>query len=81
MNTSTLTIRLPKAQREVLREAAGALKKTESEYIREMLARDLDDITLADRVRDLAGSLHSGRKPLVKIHPLKDRMRANNWRT
>lgn len=79
MNTSTLTIRLPKDQREALRRCAKALKKSESEYIRELLARDLDDRTLSERIGDLAGSLDSsqtGGNP----HPLKAAIRKRNWR-
>ena len=60
--TSTLTIRLPALQREALRRAARALKKTESEYIRDLLARDLDDVSFGQRVGGLAGSLDSGNR-------------------
>lgn len=80
MTTSTLTIRLPKAQREALRRSAQAMKKTESEYIRDLLARDLDTRTLAERVGQLAGSLDSSaeRRP---PHPLKKSIRERNWRS
>jgi hypothetical protein len=44
MNTSTLTIRLPKEQREALKRWAKALKRTESEYIRGCAGADLSDV-------------------------------------
>jgi hypothetical protein len=80
MNTATLTIRLPIGQRKLLRQAAGALKKTESEYIRDILARDLDSIPFLERAGDLAGCLKLSRRPVAGAHPLKERIRAANWR-
>ena len=80
MNTATLTIRLPSGQRELIRRAAGALKKTESEYIRDVLARDLDSVAFRERAGDLAGCLHLSRSPSAAAHPLKERIRAANWR-
>lgn len=80
MNTATLTIRLPKAQRDTLRKTAGALKKSESEYIRDLLARDLDSIPFRERAGDLAGCLQSSRPHSAKVHPFKERIRAANWR-
>ncbi len=79
MSTSTLTIRLPNAQREALKRSARALKKTESEYIRDLLARDLDSRTLAERVGHLAGSVDSS-ETMGEPHPLRDIIRAHNWR-
>lgn len=79
MNTSTLTIRLPVEQREALRRCAKALKKSESEYIRDLLARDLDNRTLSERIGDLAGSLDSS-KTMGKPHALKKAIRERNWR-
>ena len=79
MNTSTLTIRLPKAQREALKRSAAALKKTESEYIRDLLARDLDTRTLGERIGHLAGSIDSSQSTGTP-HPLKELIRERNWR-
>jgi Arc/MetJ-type ribon-helix-helix transcriptional regulator len=79
MNTSTLTIRLPKEQREALKRWAKALRKTESEYIRDLLARDLDNRTLGERIGDLAGSLDSS-KTTGRPHPLKEVIRKRSWR-
>jgi hypothetical protein len=80
MNTSTLTIRLPKSQREALRRSAKALQKTESEYIRDLLARDVDNRTLEERLGSLAGSLDSSSVKTGKPHPLKKTIRERNWR-
>ena len=79
MNTSTLTIRLPKAQRDALKRSAAALKKTESEYIRDLLARDLDTRPLGERIGHLAGSLDSSQSTGTP-HPLKGLIRERNWR-
>jgi predicted transcriptional regulator len=79
VNTSTLTIRLPQEQREALRRSAKALKKTESEYIRDLLARDLDNRTLGERLGELAGSLDSSRT-ISEAHSLKALIRKRNWR-
>jgi len=79
VKTSTLTIRLSQDQREALRRCAKALKKTESEYIRELLARDLDSRTLSERIGNLAGSLDSS-QTVGKPHPMKEVIRKRNWR-
>lgn len=80
MNTSTLTIRLPLDQREALRRTAQALKKTESEYIRDLVARDLDDTPLNERLGDLVGCLSSTKTSSAEANPLRERIRVNNWR-
>jgi hypothetical protein len=80
MNTSTLTIRLPQAQREALRRTAQALKKTESEYIRDLLARDLAAVPFGQRVARLAGSLDSSRVADIEREPFRRTIRRNNWR-
>jgi len=80
MNTATLTIRLPLAQREALKRTAKTLKKTESEYIRDLVARDLDEIPFGERVGHLAGCLSSAKASSAQANPFKERIRANNWR-
>src|SRR5258708_11401303 len=79
VKTSTLTIRLSQDQREALRRCAKALKKTESEYIRDLLALDLDSRTLRERIGNLAGSLDSS-QTFGKPHPMKEVIRKRNWR-
>lgn len=80
MHASTLTIRLSKDQREALKRSARALQKTESEYMRDLLTRDLDERTLGERLGSLVGSLDSSSRKAAKAHPLKDRIRERNWR-
>lgn len=79
MNESTLTIRLPKSQRETLRRSAKALKKSESAYIRDLLARDQEKRTIAERIGSLAGALDSSQTN-GKPHPLQELIREHNWR-
>lgn len=79
IQTSTLTIRLPKPQRDALKRSARVLKKTESEYIRDLIARDLDMRTVGERMGNLAGVLDSSRTT-AKPHPLKENIRQRNWR-
>jgi len=79
MNTSTLTIRLPVEQREALKRSAEALKKTESEYIRELSQRDLDSRPFGERAGHLAGCLDLS-QTIGEPHPLRDRIKERNWR-
>jgi hypothetical protein len=80
VNTSTLTIRLPMEQREALRRSAKALKKTESELIRDLLARDLDVRTLGKRVGHLAGSIDSRKRTSRRADSFRETIRRHNWR-
>ena len=80
MNTSTLTIRLPVEQREALKRSAKALKKTESEYIRDLLQRDLDARPLSERVGHLIGCLDSSELEPSDDDRLRETIRSNNWR-
>ncbi|MFN0125516.1 MAG: hypothetical protein ACKV19_02390 [Verrucomicrobiales bacterium] len=79
MSTSTLTIRLPKEQREALKRSAKALQKTESEYIRDLLQRDLDSRSFGERAGNLVGCLDSSHT-MGEPHGLKELIRQRNWR-
>lgn len=79
MKTSTLTIRLPVEQREALKRSANALKKSESEYIRDLLQRDVDSRPFGERAEHLAGCVDSSQTVGV-AHPLKELIRERNWR-
>ena len=79
MTSSTLTIRMPQEQREALKRCASALKKTESEYIRDLLKRDLDSRPFGERIGHLAGSVDSNQSH-GEHHPLKELIRERNWR-
>jgi hypothetical protein len=80
MNDTTLTIRLPVEQRQALRRSAMALKKTESEYIRDLLRRELDHRPLGERAGEFIGCLDSS-QTVGEPHPLRDQIRERNWRT
>jgi hypothetical protein len=80
MNTSTLTIRLPQAQREALKRTARALKKSESEYVRDLLVRDLAAVPFGQRAAHLAGSLDSRKVADIEKDPFRKTIRRNNWR-
>lgn len=77
--SSTLTIRLPLAQRDALKRRAAALKKTESGLIRDLVAREVDQAPFAALVEKWAGSVDSRHAPRA-AHPLKQQIRERNWR-
>lgn len=79
MQTTTLTIRLPVKQREALKRTAQALKRSESEYIRELLQRDLDSRPFGERAGDWIGCVDSA-KTIGDPHPLRELIRERNWR-
>ena len=80
MNTSTLTIRLSSELRAALKCSAKALKKSESEYIRDLLARDLDTRTIGERTGHLAGLVDSREIPPFARDSFRDTIRRHNWR-
>jgi Ribbon-helix-helix protein, copG family len=80
MNSSTLTIRLPVEQREALRRSAKALKKSESELIRDLIARNLDVRTMGERVGHLAGSIDS-KGTSRAADSFRETIRRHNWRS
>lgn len=77
--SSTLTIRLPLAQREALKRRAAVLKKTESALIRDLVDREIEHAPLATLVEKWAGTVDS-RKTARAAHPLKKQIRERNWR-
>lgn len=79
MRESSLTIRLEGGQREALRRTARALKKTESAFVRDLLARDLDSRSLGERVAHLAGSVDSS-KAAGTSNPHRAKIRERNVR-
>ncbi len=76
---TTLTLRLPKKQRDALKRRAAALHKTESEIVRELIERETEQSSLRQRIRELVGSLDST-KAVGPPHPLKALIRERNWR-
>jgi predicted DNA-binding protein len=78
---STLTIRLPKKQREVLKELARITGRSESAVVRELIDREARSGFDFDRVRDLAGSLSGGGSAPSNADSWRKQMRDRNWRT
>ena len=76
---TTLTIRLPKKQRETLRRRAAAEKRSESALIREMIDREMNRGFDFERVRHLVGSIASAPKHWEK-NPWRKHIRQRNWR-
>ena len=76
---TTLTIRLPATQRRALSSKAAAAGKSESEIVRDLIARELADQSIGERAGALFGCLS-----LRSSSPAKDRWRATikarNWR-
>jgi predicted transcriptional regulator len=77
--TTTLTIRLPKVQRDALRRRAKAEKKTESALLRELIERETNRGFSFERVRHLAGSVRIDRKKIPHESWAADIQR-KNWR-
>ena len=76
---TTLTIRLPLAQRKALQRRAAAAKQSESALVRELIEREMQRGFDFERVRHLAGSVAS--KPgHAQKDPWRKQIRARNWR-
>jgi Arc/MetJ-type ribon-helix-helix transcriptional regulator len=75
--SATLTFRLSEEQRKKLRKKAATLGKSESEFIRELLDRELDEQPLGERTAHLAGSLPL---PAGENNPRRVHIRNQNWR-
>ena len=76
---TTLTIRLPKRQREALRRRAKAEQKTESALLRELIERETNRGFDFERVRHLIGSVRIDRKKISR-DSWAAQIRRNNWR-
>lgn len=76
---TTLTIRLPAAQRRALQRRAAAAKKSESALVRELIERETQQGFDFETVRHLAGSIASDQKRAVK-DPWRKQIRERNWR-
>jgi hypothetical protein len=80
MHTSTLTIRLPQEQRDTLKETAKRLQKSESDFIRELLAREFEQVSFAEQASEFMGCIESN--PTVPAEPVsfREAIKRNNWR-
>jgi len=77
---NTLTIRLPKKQRDALKRRAAAEKRSESAVVRELIEREMDRGFDFERVRHVVGSVVSPRKHWEKS-PWRRQIRQRNWRS
>lgn len=80
MHTSTLTIRLPQEQRAALKETAKRLKKSESDVIRELLAREFEQVAFGERAGEFMGCLESSPSPDAVPDSFRDAIQHANWR-
>ena len=77
---TTLTIRLSKNQRELLRRRAAAGKQSESALVREIIDREMQRGFDFERVRHLVGSIISPRRHWEK-DSWRKHIRQRNWRS
>lgn len=81
MKTSTITIRLPQSQRDTLKATATQLHKTESDFIRELLAREFDQAAFGERASEFVGCLDSSPSACrTSVDALRTAIKRNNWR-
>ena len=80
MKTSTLTIRLPQSQRDNLKATATRLHKTESDFIRELLAREFDQVAFGERASEFIGCLDSSSSAPVPADSFRAAIKRKNWR-
>jgi Ribbon-helix-helix protein, copG family len=77
---TTLTIRLPRKQRDALRRRAAAEKRSESALVREMIDQEMRREFDFERVRHLVGSIASRSKHWDK-DSWRKHIRRRNWRS
>ena len=77
---TTLTIRLPKKQRDALKRRAAAEKRSESALVRDLIDREVYRGFDFERVRHLVGSVASRPKHWLK-DPWRKHIRERNWRS
>jgi predicted DNA-binding protein len=80
MHSSTLTIRLPQDQRDALKETAKRLNKSESDVIRELLAREFDQVSFGERADEFIGCLQSEPNPTASTDSFRNAIARNNRR-
>lgn len=77
---TTLTIRLPRKQRDALRRRAAAEKRSESALVRDLIDREIQREFNMDRVRHLVGSIASRPRHWEK-DSWRKHIRQRNWRS
>jgi len=76
--TTTLTFRLKAEQRRKLRKKAAFFGKSESEFLREMLDRELEERPMSEAIGHLKGTLSF---KSVKLEGWRQAIRERNWRS
>ena len=76
---TTLTIRLPTAQRRALQRRAAAAKQSESALVRDLIEREMQRGFHFERVRHLAGSVASEQQRGTR-DPWRKQIRQRNRR-
>lgn len=77
--TSTLTIRLPKEQRAALRRRATALRKSESDLVRDLIAKEASQVFDFESVRHMAGVVRRSARSRSPAR-WREHIREMNWR-
>jgi hypothetical protein len=77
---TTLTIRLPRKQRDALRRRAAAERRSESALVRDLIDREMQRGFDFDRIRHLVGSIASRPKHWEK-DSWRKHIRSRNWRS
>jgi predicted transcriptional regulator len=77
---TTLTIRLPRKQRDALKRRAAAEKRSESALVRDLIDREIQREFNMDRVRHLVGSIASRPRHWEK-DSWRKHIRQRNWRS
>lgn len=80
VSTSTITIRLPAEQRATLKATAKRLKKSESDVIRELLAREFEQTAFGERAGDFFGCVESTPDKAAEPDPFRTAIQRNNRR-
>jgi predicted DNA-binding protein len=76
--TTTLTFRLDSEQREKLQRKARLLGKSESEFLREILQREIEERPMSQALKKVKGSLSlKARKPTG----WRQTIQQHNWRS
>jgi len=76
--TTTLTFRLDAGQRDKLRRKAKLLGKSESEFLREILDREIEERPMSSTVGRLKGALSLKAQ---KQDSWREAIRKRNWRS
>ena len=75
--STTFTFRISQKQRAKLRRHAKIAGKTESEFLRSLLERELDDRPMGERIGHLAGSISMEG---IELDPWRKQIKERNWR-